>query len=104
MYMVYWTEYDDATPVTQAQAFASSQMGAALHFMEQLRIRQRAGEAIRFVTLCSENPHAVGHAGAAVRRQITTGKNAASNVPKARAWSPSQVCTRDPNPLQQISS
>ena len=65
MYMVYWTEYDQDGALTQAKPFESSQMGAALHFMEQLRIRQRAGEAIRFVTMCSENPHVVGHAGVA---------------------------------------
>lgn len=65
MYMVYWTEYNADGGLTQAQPFESSQMGAALHFMEQLRIRQRAGEAIRFVTMCSENPNAVGHAGVA---------------------------------------
>lgn len=65
MYMVYWTEYEGDVPQSRAQSFESSQMGAALHFMEQLRIRHRAGEAIRFVTMCSENPHHVGHAGAA---------------------------------------
>ncbi|HCY61696.1 MAG TPA: hypothetical protein DHV59_02390 [Oxalobacteraceae bacterium] len=65
MYMVYWTEYDNAAALTRAHPFESSQMGAALHFMEQLRIRQRAGEAIRFVTMCSENPNVVGHAGVA---------------------------------------
>jgi hypothetical protein len=65
MYMVYWTEYDNDGGLTQAKLFESSQMGAALHFMEQLRIRQRAGEAIRFVTMCSENPNVVGHPGVA---------------------------------------
>ncbi len=65
MYMVYWTEYDDDVPLTQAQLFSSSEMGAAMHFMEQLRIRQRGGEAIRFVTMCSEHPHVVGHPGVA---------------------------------------
>ncbi|RJG02773.1 hypothetical protein [Noviherbaspirillum sedimenti] len=65
MYMVYWTEHDNDLPLTRAQAFNSSQMGAALHFMEQLRMRKRAGEPISFVTMCSENPHVVGHAGVA---------------------------------------
>jgi len=63
MYMVYWTEYKNDTPLPQAQSFVSDEMGAALHFIEQLRKRQRAGEAIRFVTMCSEHPHVVGHAG-----------------------------------------
>jgi hypothetical protein len=65
MYMVYWTEYDNDDALTQGRLFDSSQMGAALHFMEQLRMRQRAGEAIRFVTMCSENPNVVGHPGVA---------------------------------------
>lgn len=64
MYMVYWSVEADGL-AAHAKAFASGDMGAAMHFMEQLRIRQRAGEAIRFVTMCSENPHVVGHAGVA---------------------------------------
>jgi hypothetical protein len=31
--------------------------------MEALRARQRAGEALRFITMCSEHPDAVGHPG-----------------------------------------
>ncbi len=66
MYMVYWTIPDEnGSDSAHGRTFASSELGAAMHFMEQLRIRQRAGEAIRFVTMSSENPHAVGHAGVA---------------------------------------
>jgi hypothetical protein len=65
MYMVYWTVMDQAGPVVQAREFASSDMGAAMHFMEQLRMRHRAGEAIHFITMCAENPHAVGRLGVA---------------------------------------
>ncbi len=65
MYMVYWTVIDDDIKTTHAREFASSEMGAAMHWMEQLRIKQRAGEAIRFITMCSENPHSIGPAGVA---------------------------------------
>ena len=32
-------------------------------FMEDLRRRQREGEGVRFVTMCSEHPDVVGHPG-----------------------------------------
>lgn len=65
MYMVYWTlvENDDAS--AQSRAFDSSEMSAAMKFMEELRTRQRAGEGVCFVTMSSENPHSVGHPGVA---------------------------------------
>jgi len=63
MYMVYWTEA--GAPCAHGREFATDQMSAALHFMESLRARQRAGEHIRFVTMASEHPQAVGHPGAA---------------------------------------
>lgn len=40
-------------------------MVAAMKFMEGLRMRQRAGEAVCFVTMSSENPDSVGHPGVA---------------------------------------
>ena len=63
MFMVYWTivQEDAATP--HAQSFASTDMLAAMALMEQLRVRQRAGEGVRFVTMSSENPDSVGHPG-----------------------------------------
>lgn len=63
MYMVYWTiaEADGAFP--QSQAFDTSEMVAAMTFMEGLRKRQRDGERVRFITMCSEHPDLVGHPG-----------------------------------------
>ena len=63
MFMVYWSigDADAATP--HAQSFASTDMLAAMALMEQLRTRQRAGEAVRFITMASENPDSVGHPG-----------------------------------------
>lgn len=73
MYMVYWTATpapalasaggQDGAAVPQARQFESSEMLAAIAFMEQLRTRQRAGEGVGFVTMCSENPDSVGHPG-----------------------------------------
>jgi hypothetical protein len=63
MYMVYWTIVDEAASTPQAQLFDTSEMTAALGFMEALRRRQREGEGVRFITMCSEHPDLVGHAG-----------------------------------------
>lgn len=60
MFMVYWTV--DET-IAHAQAFAATDMLAAMALMEQLRTRQRAGEGVRFITMASENPDSVGHPG-----------------------------------------
>lgn len=65
MYMVYWTVVDGETKYPHAKEFDSRDMSAALTFMEGLREKQRKGEGICFVTLASENPHSVGHPGAA---------------------------------------
>lgn len=65
MYMVYWTEVEDERSLAHGRAFASEEMRAALQFMEELRVRQRNGEAIGFVVMSSENPNAVGHPGVA---------------------------------------
>lgn len=63
MYMVYWTVVMNGLATPQSQDFSSDDMSIALKFMEELRSRQRAGENICFVTMCSENPHSVGHPG-----------------------------------------
>ncbi len=74
MYVVYWTE--PVAPIAQkhggtdssgawARRFDSDQMKQALDYMEDLRRRQRAGEPVGFITMCSENPHSVGPAGVA---------------------------------------
>ncbi len=65
MFMVYWSEGTDAGGTPRSKAFAADQMRAAMHFMEELRSRQRHGEALGFVTMCSENPQSVGHPGVA---------------------------------------
>lgn len=65
MYMVYWTEIERGTPRAHGRSFDTREMGAALQFMEALRGRQRAGEAVSFVTMSSEHPHSVGHPGVA---------------------------------------
>lgn len=65
MYMVYWTVLENDASTAHGRSFDSDDMGAALKFMEALRTRQRAGEPVCFVTMASENPHAVGHPGVA---------------------------------------
>jgi hypothetical protein len=63
MYMVYWTivEEDRCTP--HEELFETTEMVGAMQFMEELRKRQREGERVRFVTMCSEHPDLVGHPG-----------------------------------------
>jgi len=63
MYMVYWTMVEETEIAPHAQAFGTEEMVAAMGFMEELRKRQRAGEGVRFVTMCSEHPDVVGHPG-----------------------------------------
>jgi hypothetical protein len=63
MYMVYWTVVGDAASEPHARSFDTSEMVPAMRFMEELRQRQRAGEGVRFITMCSEHPDAVGHPG-----------------------------------------
>jgi len=65
MYMVYWTERDDSGAHPHSEAFDSTEMSAAMQFMEGLRKRQREGEGVCFVALCSENPNSVGPPGVA---------------------------------------
>jgi len=63
MYMVYWTVVDDEAMQPHCQPFDTSEMVPAMQFMEALRARQRAGEGVRFITMCSEHPDVVGHPG-----------------------------------------
>jgi hypothetical protein len=63
MYMVYWTTVENEAGVPHAQSFDTTEMVPAMQFMEGLRARQRAGEPVRFVTMCSEHPDVVGHPG-----------------------------------------
>lgn len=63
MYMVYWTMVEETETTPHAQAFGTEEMVKAMGVMEALRKRQRAGEGVRFVTMCSEHPDVVGHPG-----------------------------------------
>ena len=65
MYMVYWTEVAEDARKPFQELFPSSDLRAALQFMEELRLRQRAGESVCFIVMSSENPDSVGPAGAA---------------------------------------
>ncbi|THC45671.1 hypothetical protein [Massilia sp. Mn16-1_5] len=63
MYMVYWTVIEETDSRPYAQAFGTDEMVKAMGFMEDLRRRQREGEGVRFITMCSEHPDLVGHPG-----------------------------------------
>lgn len=65
MYVVYWMTREHGESRPHARQFDSVDMLGAMRFMEELRARQRAGEALGFVALASENPHSVGPAGVA---------------------------------------
>ena len=65
MYMVYWTEISDGGQTPKQALFPSDDLRAALQFMEELRLRQRIGDAVRFIVLSSEHPDSVGPIGAA---------------------------------------
>ena len=65
MYMVYWTEAEDGASRACSREFASADMSGAMQFMEGLRRRQREGDGVCFITLCSENPDSVGPPGVA---------------------------------------
>lgn len=63
MYMVYWTVVGNDASEAHGRPFDTSEMVPAMQFMEALRARQRAGEGVRFVSMCSEHPDVVGHPG-----------------------------------------
>ena len=63
MYMVYWTIVEDDAFTRQARPYPTDAMVDAMRFMEDLRRRQREGEGVRFITMCSEHPDVVGHPG-----------------------------------------
>jgi hypothetical protein len=66
MFVVYWLDaQSDAQSQAHHQRFEGNALAQALLFVEELRKRQAGGEAIGFVTLCSENPQSVGKPGAA---------------------------------------
>jgi hypothetical protein len=63
MYMVYWTIVEGGQNKPHSKLYETSEMVQAMQLMEQLRTRQRAGEAVCFVTMASEHPDLVGHPG-----------------------------------------
>lgn len=65
MFMVYWTEVRHGKASPHGRDFDTSDMTGAMRFMEELRMRQRQGEPVCFVTMSSENPQSVGHPGVA---------------------------------------
>ncbi|WP_244817848.1 hypothetical protein [Caballeronia sp. Lep1P3] len=66
MFVVYWLESDThAEAEARHRTFDATALAEALRFAEALRKRQSLGEAIGFVTLCSENPQSVGKPGVA---------------------------------------
>ena len=65
MYMVYWTELEAGHCRPHARDFGTAEMTAAMQFMEELRNRQRAGQAVSMIAMASEHPHSVGRSGVA---------------------------------------
>jgi hypothetical protein len=61
MHRVFWM--DGATP--RSRGFDSDALSEALAFAESLRARRRAGEALAFVTIATEDPAHVGQGGVA---------------------------------------
>jgi len=65
MFRIYWTETHQQQAHPHFRDFNNDEMNAALHYIETLRQRQRAGEALQHITLSSENPQSVGLLGVA---------------------------------------
>lgn len=65
MFMVYWIDIEGSMKTAQCKEFSLNEMAGALQFAEELRGRQRAGEAIGHITMSAENPDSVGLAGVA---------------------------------------
>lgn len=84
MFVVYWLESEGQEPVPGFQTFGKDSMSEALKFMESLRERQRSGGNIAFITMCSENPHAVGKAGAADPGPDYNWTKRRGNMPRAK--------------------
>lgn len=85
MFVVYWLESDGTEPSPGFQTFGKDDMSAALTFMESLRAQQRDGlRNIAFITMCSENPNAVGKAGAADPDPDYSWTKRRGNMPRAK--------------------
>jgi hypothetical protein len=85
MFVVYWLDGEEAEPQPGCQTFGAEEMSAALKFMEELREQQRKGlRNIAFITMCSENPNAVGKAGAADPDADYNWTKRRGNMPRAK--------------------
>ncbi|MGV3742482.1 MAG: hypothetical protein ACO1NO_09265 [Burkholderiaceae bacterium] len=90
MFVVYWLEHEKLEgmgegPSPGFQTFGKDDMSAALKFMEELRTQQRSGERnIAFITMCSENPNAVGKTGAADPDPDYAWTKRRGNMPRAK--------------------
>lgn len=85
MFVVYWLESDGTQPSPGFQTFGKDDMADALKFMEGLREQQRSGARnIAFITMCSENPNAVGKAGAADPDPDYSWTKRRGNMPRAK--------------------
>ncbi len=63
--MIYWSICINGQKHACSQEFGREEMSKALQFAEALRMQQRQGNALSHITLSSENPDSVGHAGVA---------------------------------------
>lgn len=59
MYVVYWTE----SGAPRSRDFGPDALSQALACAEALRLRQRAGDPVSFVTIAGEHPDQVGPPG-----------------------------------------
>jgi hypothetical protein len=85
MFVVYWLEGDGDGPQPGFQSFDSTEMSNALKLMESLREQQRTGARnIAFITMCSENPDAVGKPGVADPHADYNWTKRRGNTPRAR--------------------
>jgi hypothetical protein len=85
MFVVYWLDGGGAEPQPGFQTFGAEEMSEALKFMEGLREQQRNGARnVAFITMCSENPNAVGKAGAADPAADYNWTKRRGNMPRAR--------------------
>ena len=85
MFVVYWLEGDNKGTQPGFQSFGPDEMSTALKFMEDLREQQRAGARhIAFITMCSENPNAVGKAGAADPQADYDWTKRRGNMPRSK--------------------
>ena len=85
MFVVYWMEgqLDDKRP--HCRQFEQDCLAEALAFMEELRTAQRNGEEyVGFITMSSENPDAVGKAGAADPEVSYGWTKRRGNMPRAK--------------------